>query len=548
MASTSSSTGTLLVNGRIFTKGGTGLEAQPEFADSIFVQDGIIKSIGSRDELSTKHQHEAAHTQDLDGKTVLPGFVDGHMHLLQLGQSLQKLSLDYCQSLEEIVETIRSFAKANPDLPRILAMGWAINLTPDGVHAKTLDEIDSRPIYVDALDLHSVWCNSAAIAELGVGDMSNPEGGEIHRYDDGSPTGLLSENVVFGIVVPFLAQILTKSQRMQYMLRAFEEYSASGYTGAVEMAMDEVAWDALSTLFSERPDIAVRMTVYWLIKPDTEALIRRQVDRAIELHRQFNRETSPNLTITGIKLICDGTIDACTAYLSEPYAVAPSAPPLWSDEKLVQVVQHASEAGLQIALHAIGDKAIHTAINALETHTKPGSRHRIEHLEFSAPEDARRLGSLGITASIQPVHADPMILVDWPRLIGTHRCKRAFAYRDFADSGALLAIGSDTPTAPWDPLRNLYVATTRRSARRPEWTTTVNENFRLGLCEAVTAATFGAAKSVFAEDRVGSLEVGKAADFAVLNLEWDAEKLLGASVEQTWFNGKRVYQKATAKE
>ncbi|RSL49160.1 hypothetical protein CEP54_012546 [Fusarium duplospermum] len=290
MAATSSSPGTLLVNGRIFTKGGSGLEGQAEFADSMFVQDSIIKSIGPRDELSAKHQHESTHTQNLDGKTVLPGFVDGHIHLLQLGQSLQKLVI--CQILKE---------------------------------------------------------------------------------------------------------------------------------------------------------------------------------------------------------------------------------------------------------------ARFTAINVLETHTKPGSRHRIEHLEFSAPEDAKRLGSLGITASIQPVHADPMILVDWPRLIGTHRCKRAFAYRDFADFGALLAIGSDTPTAPWDPLKNLYVATTRRSARQPEWTTTVNENFRLGLCEAVTAATLGAAKSVFAEERVGSLEVGKAADFAGLNLEWDAEKLLGASVEETWFNGKRVYQNVNTK-
>ncbi len=207
----------------------------------------------------------------------------------------------------------------------------------------------------------------------------------------------------------------------------------------------------------------------------------------------------------------------------------------------MQVVKHASEVGLQMALHAIGDNAVRMAIDALEKHSKPGSRHRIEHLEYSAPEDAKRLGKLGITASVQPVHADPAVLTDWPRLIGSERCKRAFAYRDFADSGALVALGTDTPTAPWYPLKNLYVATTRRSARQPDWTTTVNENFKLGLCEAISGATNGAATSVFAEDKVGTLEVGKMANFSVLTMDWDAQQLLKAAVDETWFQGRKVF-------
>jgi predicted amidohydrolase YtcJ len=186
---------------------------------------------------------------------------------------------------------------------------------------------------------------------------------------------------------------------------------------------------------------------------------------------------------------------------------------------------------------------VSNAVNVLEKHGKPGQRHRIEHLELTAPEDAKRLGQLGITASIQPVHSDPAILRAWPKLLGPERVKRAFAYSEFSDHGAHLAIGSDSPTAPYAPLPNLYVATTRKSARQPDaGDAPVNENFRLELAQAVSAATSGAARSCFAEKRVGSLEVGKLADFTVVETEWAGEELLKARVKETWFGGSKVYE------
>lgn len=206
------------------------------------------------------------------------------------------------------------------------------------------------------------------------------------------------------------------------------------------------------------------------------------------------------------------------------------------------VVKKAIEGGLQCALHAIGDQAVHNAVNVLEKYGNHGQRHRIEHLELTAPEDAKRLGQLGITASIQPVHSDPAILRAWPKLLGPERVKRAFAYSDFAEHGAPLAIGSDTPTAPYAPLPNLYVATTRKSARQPHvGDAPVNENFKLELTQAVAAATEGAAYSSFAEGRVGSLEVGKMADFCVVEMEWAGEELLKAKILGTWFEGNQVY-------
>jgi predicted amidohydrolase YtcJ len=205
------------------------------------------------------------------------------------------------------------------------------------------------------------------------------------------------------------------------------------------------------------------------------------------------------------------------------------------------VVQRADSAGLQCAIHAIGDKAIRQAINVLSEVGTPGRRHRIEHLELSTTEDAKRLGQLGITASIQPVHSDPTLFKAWPSLVGPHRCKRAFAYKDFLDGGAPIAIGTDAPTARHLPFPNLYNATTRRSALEPESTDTVNPHFGITLAQAATAATTGAAYARFADSWTGSLKEGMKADFLVVDMQWNPETLLEAKVSQTWYLGKKIY-------
>jgi predicted amidohydrolase YtcJ len=347
---------------------------------------------------------------------------------------------------------------------------------------------------------------------------------------------------MMSIIWPYQAASASKEERIQAIRAAIQEYNSTGYTGIVEMAMDEEAWDALVTLRGMEPSLPLRIAAYWLIKPTANHKANSsQVQRAIELSNVFNAEASPDLRIVGIKVICDGIIDACTAYLSQPYAPVGSPPPIWAPEHLHPVVKEADTGGLQIALHAIGDGAIKIAIDAIEKNATPGRRHRIEHIELASPEDAKRLGELGLTASIQPVHADPSILTEWPRLLGEDRCQRAFAYREFADAGALIAIGSDSPTSPYAPMHNLYVATTRRSSRDPQYAKVVNEHFRLGMYESMVAASGGAAMSVFSEKRTGTLEVGKLADFVIVDMEWDAEALLQAKIKETWFGGRKVW-------
>jgi predicted amidohydrolase YtcJ len=384
------------------------------------------------------------------------------------------------------------------------------------------------------------------LKEMGIQEMENPAGGTIERDADGRASGLLSEACIILVVWPFLANALPLEDKMVALKAAIKAYHEVGCTGCIDMAMDENAWEALLALReAEGGSLTIRVAAHWCIAPGNGEEHRlQQVARAIELNKKYNKDTSPDLKIVGIKIICDGVIDACTAALAEPYTSnAHFEGPIWTPEMLDPVVKMAADQGLQCALHAIGDQAVHNAVNVLERHGMPGQRHRIEHLELTAPGDAKRLGQLGITASIQPVHADPSILRAWPKLLGPDRLKRAFAYSDFADHGAPLAIGSDSPTAPYAPLPNLYVATTRKSAKQPEANDMpVNANFTLGLAQAVSAATGGAAYSCFAEERVGSLEVGKMADFVMVDMAWKGEGLLDASVKETWFGGRMVYE------
>ncbi|KAI8659222.1 hypothetical protein LRP88_05789 [Fusarium phalaenopsidis] len=530
---------TLFVNGRILTSAGAGLNGTAQFSDCMLVRGDKIVAVGTREEIGNV---EDAEVRDLEQKIVLPSFIDGHMHLLLLGQSLRKVDLSHCKTLDDIRSVIRDYAAANPDTPTILCKGWRNWMTPDGVTAAMLDDIDPRPIFIDAGSLHSCWCNTSALEQLNVADMPDPAGGKIHRDADGKPSGLLDEGAMMSIIWPFQASSSPKEERIEAIRAAVQEYNAAGYTGAVEMAMDEDAWDALITLYKAQPDLSLRVSAYWLIKPTADLEQNsKQVQRAIELSRIYNSTASPNVRLVGIKVITDGIVDACTAYLSEPYCTADKPPPIWEPEHLEPVVKEADAGGLQIALHAIGDGAVKMAIDALEKHATPGRRHRIEHLELTSPEDAKRLGKLGLTASIQPIHADPTALVEWPRLLGEERYERAFAYREFADGGALMAIGTDSPTSPYSPLHNFQVAINRKSSKDPSCQTVIHEHFRLGLCETFVAASEGAARSVFLEDRTGSLEVGKLADFIVVDMEWNREDLLQGKVRETYYSGRKVF-------
>ncbi|EKG14027.1 hypothetical protein MPH_08769 [Macrophomina phaseolina MS6] len=547
---------TVFQNGRFFTASGDPKQPEdPSFAECMVITGSKITFVGSSSDPAVQQAlSSGATTKDLEGRIVLPGFIDGHMHLMLMGQSLTAADLGPCKNLDDIRATIRAWAAAHPSAARILCGGWMHSMTDGAALASMLDDLDPRPIYINAKDLHSTWCNSAALADMGI-DESSPEvpGGTIARDASGKPTGLLSEAANINLVWPHVARVATLDERIERLEAAFAEYSAAGYTGVVEMAMDETAWEALQALLQRRKDRGLppppsRIAAHWLISPkDTEAENIAQVDRAAELRAQFNLATSPACRITGIKVICDGVIDACTAALTEPYSPSPnvSCAPIWPAAALLPVVRRAAAHSLQIALHAIGDAAITTAIDALEqaaaNAATPLLRPRIEHLELASARDAARLGALGITASIQPGHADPAILRAWPTLLGPHRCGRAFAYAEFLAHGAPLALGSDAPTAPHRVWGGWHTAVTRASARDRGYDVRVNEHFALSLATVVAAQTAGAAWSCCAEGVAGKLESGLSADFVIVDLEWGRERIADGRVLETWFEGRKVF-------
>ncbi|KAJ5099392.1 hypothetical protein N7532_006393 [Penicillium argentinense] len=521
-------------NGRIFApalaqNGG-------EFADGMIVKNGQISHVGSLGGIEIPSD---ATVVDLENRVVIPGFIDAHVHILQYGHSLRKVNLIECTSLEQIRDAIKSYATANPSSPRILCRGWIQSSTKGIALASMLDDLDPRPIFIDAFDLHSMWCNSAALDEMKAHTAPDLPGGTIHRDENGKASGLLDESALINLAWPYVESLYSTEDNLKALDIAVSSYTAAGYTGVVDMAMDEDTWQLLDKYRRYKP-VPFHIAAHWLVPfSDDQKANFTYVDRAIELKKQY---TDPSFTVVGIKLICDGVVDGCTAALMQPYTgKSDPVEPIWPADMLKEVVQRADNSELQCAIHAIGDRAINQAINVLSDVGTPGRRHRIEHLELSTSEDAKRLGQLGITASVQPVHSDPSLFKAWPGLVGPDRCKRAFAYKEFLDGGAPLAIGTDAPTARHFPFPNLYNATTRRSALEPETTNTVNPHFGLSLAEAATAATTGAAYARFADSWTGSLKAGLSADFLVVDMQWMPETLLEASVAQTWFRGKKVY-------
>ncbi|CAG7999258.1 unnamed protein product [Penicillium olsonii] len=530
---------TVFINARIFSP-----TLGDPFVSAMVVNGDRITHVGHGDNEEIMRARAEGRTVDLENRIVLPGFIDGHVHILNFGLSLQKLDLLRCESLSDIRQAIIAFAETHPSEPRILCRGWNQSVTNGTALAKCLDDLDPRPIYIEAQDLHSTWCNSAALRELDLDSKPDPSGGKIHRHHDGSPSGILDEAAQFEIVWPFLNRVDSLEKKLAAVDVAISAQKRAGYTGLVDMAMTEECWEVLNTYRKERSKFPFHIGAHWLIPFSSDAAeINKHIDRAISLHQHYNRISTPEFCISGVKFLCDGTVDGCTAALHHSYGkLLTAVDPIWPADALAASILRASEAGLQCAIHAIGDRAVKQAIDCLSMVPDLSScRHRIEHLEITTPEDAKRLGQLGIIASVQPVHLDPATFGDWPEVLGPERCARAFAYREFVEGGAPLTFGTDAPTAAHHALPNFYIATTRRSALEPSSCKTVNLEQAVPFVTAVSAVTAGAAYASFADGWTGSLLPGFQADFVVLDMQWDPELVLDAQIRETWYKGERTF-------
>ncbi|KAI1387870.1 amidohydrolase 3 [Hypoxylon trugodes] len=533
----------ILVNGCFFTPTSDS-EDDPRFCDCMVIEDSKIIHVGKESDGAVHSAwQKGAEIINLEDRVVVPGFIDSHVHLFDFGLSLQKLDISTCESLEQIRQAVSTYAKLHPELPRLLCRGWRQHTTDGLALASMLDDIDPRPTFIEALDCHSSWCNTAALNELPIDKIKKACGDNVTCDSNGKPTGLLAEIAQFGFVMPHIATTYPSEAKHTAVKKGLEAYTKAGYTGVIDMAMDANSWAAFE-LYRDTYGLPMHISAHWFIHyEEDEKLLLQHVDEAIAMHNKYHPSKSPDLCVLGVKLICDGVIDGCTAALSHPYSEGEKlVDPIWPKHAIELVVKKAIDAGLQCAIHAIGDVTITHAIDAIANAKSPNGRHRIEHLELASEEDAKRLGQLGITASIQPVHSDPVISGAFPKHLQEYLQKRIFPYREFLDGGANVAIGTDAPTARHYALPNLYNATTRKSALEPSLPVSPNAHNVLTLSQAVTAATYGAAYSRFAETWTGSLKRGLRADFVVLDTAWTLESLLEAKVYQTWAGGNKLYQ------
>lgn len=531
----------LYTNGRLFTS-----DAR-RFAEAMVVTGDRLAYVGDA-ETAARIAGTDASTTDLDGALVLPGFVDGHAHVVSTGEVAGHVSLWGAADLAEIQRRIAAFADAHPDAPRIRAQGWAHFMLPGGVPDRAmLDEVVSdRPVYALAFDFHSAWLNSAALAERGIDAATpSPPGGTVHHGSDGEPTGYIDETAMQRLVEAPLQEGTTDADRDAAVEAAMASYRRLGVTAATDMGLDAHELAALARA-EEAGTLTARIAGHWLVHPsdDPEDTLA-QVARAAELARAHGSEL---LRVVGIKVMIDGTVDGCTAALGHPYVDGSLPGPIWSLADLAPVVAAADEAGLQVAMHAIGDEAVRIAIAAVEaavaTNAPRERRHRIEHLEVVEPAEIARLAALGITASMQPVHADPAIQANWRAQLGDERIERGFPWPEMTDAGARLAFGTDSPTSPEAPLPNMFVAATRRSALDASLDANVPA-YALPLPAAIAHATTDAAWASGGEHLHGRLAAGLAADFIVLDrdvFDAEADALLEARIVRTVVGGRTVYE------
>ena len=530
----------VFVGGRVFTA-----DPSAPWAEALATSGDRVVHVG--DEAGARAAAgEAAEVVDLAGGVVMPGFVDGHAHVLMTGSSLLKAQLRTATDLDEIRSRLLAWRAANPDAPRVLGISWQFSAVPDGRPTKEmLDDIfPDVPVYLDANDLHSSWVNSAALRELGIGDDTpDPIGGEIVRDPaSGEATGHLQENAAVNYVWALLARAGAPDRR-RHLDATVAAYNASGVTTCVDMAFDEAGLATARAAEAEGA-LTLRIAGHWFIDRDDDPEVElAQVRRAAELAAEGGDSL---VRVVGIKCIVDGTIDGCTAALLEPYTTGANCEPIWDSESLTRVVAAADAAGLQVALHAIGDRAVRIALDAIEhaqsVNPPRERRHRVEHLEYVDDADIPRLAPLGVTASMQPVHIDPAIYSNWGAMLGDPRAQRGFAWRAFLEAGTTLAFGTDTPTAPHDPLENMYIASTRKSPSSPELPPHRPDN-ALPLEEAVGHATRESAWASFLEDQVGMLREGLLADLVVLDsdpFDGPPDAILRTRVRTTYFGGREV--------
>jgi hypothetical protein len=532
----------VLFNGSFWTVN----PAQP-WAEAVMIKGNKLFAVGSLEEIR-KCAPKGTPEIDLKGGFVLPGLIDCHTHFLNGGFALSSIQLRDAKTRREFADRFESKAKVTEkgewilngnwdheqfDPPELPKKEWIDGSTPD------------NPVFVRRYDLHIGLANSLALKIAGITkDTLPPKGGEILKDPvTGEPTGILRETamdlVTSHIPEPSLREDLRAAEAA---LRQAAEYGVTSVHDMSYPSSFNTSFEVYQELF-KAGKLTARLSLYVPIS-EIDLLLR------LKMESPFGNEF---LKIGGLKGFVDGGLGATTAYFFEPYSDAPSTcgllnPQMFPEGIMEERILKADRAGLQVAIHAIGDKANSLLLDifkkAVEQNGPKDRRWRIEHAQHLQPADIGRFGSLGVIASVQPYHA-----IDdarWAeKRIGKERCRTTYAFHSLLAQGARLALGSDWIVAPLNPMTGIYAAMTRAplDGKSPGgW----YPEEKISLEEAIKGYTIGAAFAEFSENLKGSIETGKLADLVVLDqnlFKIAPDKIKDVKVKMTIVDGEIIYQR-----
>lgn len=537
------------VNGKIWTEN----DARPQ-AQAMAVSGDKILAVGTNDEIRALAAADTA-IVDLQGRLVVPGFQDSHLHFP--GRSVSEIDLHGVETLKDFQQRLADFAKSHPSLPWITGHGWGYSAFPNQtVDKKYIDEVISdRPVYVSERDGHMGLANSKALQIAGISSATpDPPNGHIMKGKSGEPTGELKEAAqeLIGRHIPRESD----EDRYQSLIQHMDEAAAAGLT-AVQDAYTSLdvfpvferaaAANALKLRFRFAPGILPKEGG----DPSKHKLDKPLVEADLAAYRTlWDTFQGPLLKFGAVKGVLDGTVDARTAAMFEPYVGGGTGIPFWEQDDLNKTVALYDKEGFQVLLHAIGDKAINMALNAFEyaakTNGTTGRRHRVEHAEVPLLSDLPRFKQLGVIASTQAMFANPdaTVLENFAPLLGPARASHADSFRIFDEAGIVQAFGSDWGVFPFEPLPAIYCAVTRMT---PEGTP--NGGWypagRISVEAALRHYTRDGAYASFDDDVRGTLAAGQLADFVVLSsdiLTIPAADILKTKVLLTVMGGKDTYR------
>lgn len=523
----------------------TGNPKQPE-AQALAVLQGRIVAVGGDREVGA-WRGPATAVVDAGARRIVPGFNDAHVHLVDGGSSLVEIQLNDADSAQEFARRIALRAKQTPAGEWITGGSWdETKWSPAVLPTRQMIDAVARdvPVAVTRYDGHMMVVNTLVLKLAGItAATKDPVGGEIVRDAKGEPTGGLKDSAM--TLLDQVVPRISPAQRRAILERALRYAISLGVTSLQDMSNGDLAEDygliaALADL-NEQGRLAPRVNA----APSIAAVD----DLAkIGLRRAFG---DVNLRLGALKAYADGSVGSRTAYFFEDYDDSPGYRGLLNEglqplSLAADRMTRADAAGLQLYTHAIGDQGISTILDLYAEVRRHNGEHdrrwRIEHAQHMAAKDFDRFRELGVIASVQPYHAiDDGRWVE--KRIGHDRSARTYAFRTFLNHGVRLALGTDWPVAPLDPMLTLYAATTRATLDGKNPNGWFPEQ-KLTLAEAMNAYTLGSAYSEFQDQQKGALEIGKLADFVMLSADifaLEAQSIRDTKVLKTWIGGKAAY-------